>query len=425
MKIIENIKNNPVYRNVFIFLAILGPGIVTGSVDNDAGGITTYSVAGAHYGYNLLWTLVPAFIVLLVVQEMNLRMGMITGKGLADLIRENFGVKVTGFIFFGLIIADIGNTATEFAGVAGSMSIFGVSKYLSVPLTALAVWVLATKGNYKIAERIFLFFSFCLLFYIVSALMAKPDWASIGTAFVHPQAKLDEEYLSMVLGIIGTTIAPWMQFYMQSAVIEKGLTIKDYKFAFWDVVIGCTATVVVAFFIIVACAATLNKNGVVIKEASDAAMALKPFAGVLASQVFAFCLFVASAFSATILPLATAFYVCEAFGFEAGIDKRVDEAPQFYWLFGSIIAVAVGIILWPNAPLIAITIWTQVINAMLLPVVLVSMIYMVNSRYIMGTYVNSRFQNFIGWTTTVVLVILTCMLIVVPFIKPLKDLFRG
>ncbi len=423
MRIIENIKNSPATRNVLMFLAILGPGIVTGSVDNDAGGITTYSVAGALYGYNLLWTLGPAFVALLVIQEMNLRMGVITGKGLADLIRENFGVKVTAFIFLGLIVADIGNTATEFAGVAGSMAIFGVSKYLSVPLTAAAVWVLATKGNYKIAERIFLFFSFCLLFYIISAVMAKPDWHEVGAAIIHPRAQFGGEYLSIVLGIIGTTIAPWMQFYMQSAVIEKGITIKDYKFALIDVVIGCTATIVVAFFIMIACAATLNKNGVVIKEASDAALALQPFAGVLASQVFAFGLFIASAFSATILPLATAFYVCEAFGFEAGIDKRVDEAPQFYWLFGSIIAVAVGIILWPNAPLIAITIWTQVINAMLLPVVLLSMIYMVNSPYVMGTYVNNKFQNFVGWATTIVLIALTGMMLLSPLWALLRKTF--
>ncbi|MEI8011041.1 MAG: divalent metal cation transporter [Candidatus Omnitrophota bacterium] len=420
MRLIENIKNSPAFRNILMFLAVLGPGIVTGSVDNDAGGITTYSVAGALYGYNLLWTLGPAFIALLVIQEMNLRMGVITGKGLADLIRENFGVKVTAFIFLGLIIADIGNTATEFAGVAGSMAIFGVSKYISVPLTAAAVWILATKGNYKIAERIFLFFSFCLLFYIISAVMAKPDWQEVGGAVIHPQAKFSGEYLSIVLGIIGTTIAPWMQFYMQSAVIEKGITIKDYKFALLDVVIGCVATVVVAFFIMIACAATLNKNGVVIREASDAAMALQPFAGVLAAQVFAFGLFIASAFSATILPLATAFYVCEAFGFEAGIDKRVDEAPQFYWLFGSIVAVAVAIILWPHAPLITITIWTQVINAMLLPVVLLSMIYMVNSPYVMGTYVNNKFQNFIGWTTTVVLIVLTAMLLLSPVVAFFK-----
>lgn len=425
MTIGERIKNSPVFRNIAMFLAILGPGIITGSVDNDAGGITTYSIAGAVYGYNLLWTLIPSFIALLVIQEMNLRMGMITGKGLADLIRENFGVKITAFIFLGLIIADIGNTATEFAGVAGSMSIFGVSKYIAVPATALAVWILATKGNYKIAERIFLFCSFCLLFYIVSALMARPEWPAIGHAFVHPSVKMSNEYLSMVLGIVGTTIAPWMQFYMQSAVIEKGVTVKDYKFALLDVVIGCAATVVVAFFIIIACAATLNKNGVVIKEAADAAMSLKPFAGALASHVFAFGLFIASAFSATILPLATAFYVCEAFGFEAGIDKRVDEAPQFYWLFGSIIVISVGIILWPKAPLIAITLGSQIINAMLLPVVLVSMIYMVNSRYIMGDYVNNKWQNMVGWGTTVILLVLTALLLISPLEPVLRRIFTA
>ena len=403
-----------------LFLSVLGPGIVTGSVDNDAGGITTYSVAGATYGYHILWTLVPSFIALIVVQEMNLRMGVYTGKGLADLIRENFGVKVTFWIFLGLLIADIGNTATEFAGVAGSMAIFGVSKYVSVPLTALGVWILVTKGNYKLAERIFLFFSVCLLSYIVSALLAKPDWHEIGAAFVKPSLQMNKGYLTMVLGIVGTTIAPWMQFYMQSAVIEKGIKAEDYKFALLDVIVGCVATVVVAFFIIVACAATLHGSGVVINEAKDAALALAPFAGALASEVFAFGLFVASVFSATILPLATAFYVCEAFGFEAGIDKRVEQAPQFYTLLASILILAGGIILIPNAPLIGITIWTQIINAMLLPVVLISMILMVNNPEIMGDKVNNKFQNIIGWSTTVILIILTVMLLLFPVAGFLK-----
>jgi len=405
------------WKEIIIFLSIIGPGIITGSVDNDAGGITTYSVAGALYGYKLLWTLIPAFIALAVVQEMNARMGIVTGQGLADLIRENFGVKVTFFIFLGLLAADIGNTATEFAGVAGSLNIFGVSKYVSVPLAALAVWILVVKGTYKTTERIFLLFSFCLLSYIVSALLAKPNWQEIGTAVINPQMHFDKNYLSMVLGIIGTTIAPWMQFYMQSAVIEKRLKIQNYKFVLWDVIIGCIATVLVAFFIIVACAATLNKNGVIINEAKDAAMSLKPFAGMFASQLFAFGLFVASVFSATILPLATAFYVCEAFGFEAGINKKMREAPQFYTLFTAIMAIAVIIILLPNAPLIAITIWSQVINAMLLPVVLISMILMVNNRRIMGNYVNNSFQNTVGWSTTVILIALTVMLIVSPLIS--------
>ena len=361
------------WGNLLIFLAILGPGIVTGSVDNDAGGITTYAVAGAKYGYHLLWTLIPAFIVLLVVQEMNARMGIVTGKGLADLIRENAGVKVTFFIFLGLVIADIANTTTEFAGVAGSMQVFNVSKYIAVPLAAIAVWFLVVKGTYRFAEKVFLIFSVFLLSYVISAVMAKPSWGEIGASFIRPQMQFNFDYLSMVIGIIGTTIAPWMQFYMQSAVIEKGLKWEDYRYTVWDVVIGCIATVVVAFFIIVACASTLHVKGITIVEAKDAAMSLKPLAGAFASQVFAFGLFIASIFSATILPVATAFYVCEAFGFEAGIDKTFKEAPQFYWLYTTIIVIAVAIILIPNAPLITITIWSQVFNGILLPVVLICM----------------------------------------------------
>jgi Mn2+/Fe2+ NRAMP family transporter len=420
MTLVEKLKTNPRLRSFLLFLAVLGPGIITGSVDNDAGGITTYSVAGASYGYHLIWTLIPSFVLLLVVQEMNARMGTVTGKGLADLIRENFGIKITFVMFLGLVIADIGNTATEFAGVAGSMMIFGVSKYISVPIVAVGVWLLVSKGNYRTAERIFLFFSFCLLSYIVSAVLAKPDWGKIGASLAQPRMHFDVRYLSMVLGIVGTTIAPWMQFYMQSAVIEKGIKIENYKYAVWDVIIGCTATVVVAFFIMVACAATLNVNGIVINEAKDAAMSLKPFAGHLAAQLFAFGLFIASVFSATILPLATAFYVCEAFGFEAGINKKIREAPQFYALFGFIMGVAVLIILIPGAPLIGITIWSQVLNAMMLPIVLISMIKMVNNRKIMGSHVNNGFQNAVGWTSTVVLLALTATLLVsqlVGFIK--------
>ncbi len=420
MRFWQKFKKNEVLKNVLIFLAMLGPGVITGSVDNDAGGITTYSVAAANYGYPIIWTLLPSFIVLVVVQEMNMRMGACTGKGLADLIRESFGIKVTFWIFLGLLIADIGNTATEFAGVAGSMNIFGISKYISVPLTAIAVWILVTKGNYKITERIFLLFSVCLLSYVVSAIAAKPDWHQVGLAFIHPQIQYNKDYLILVLGIVGTTIAPWMQFYMQSAVIEKGTTMDDYKMALADVIIGCVATVAVAVFIMVACAATLHANNITINEAKDAALALKPFAGALASAVFAFGLFVASIFSATILPLATAFYICEAFGFNAGIDKRVEDAPQFYTLFAAILIIACGIILMPNAPLIAISLWTQDINAMLLPVVLISMQLMVNNPEIMGEHVNNKFQNTIGWTTTIILITMTLLLMILPAL----DLFK-
>lgn len=417
MNIITKISKTPFWRNLAIFLAIVGPGIITGSVDNDAGGITTYSVAGATYGYNLLWTMIPAFIVLFVVQEMNARMGIVTGKGLADLIRENAGLKVTFFIFVGLLLADLGNTTTEFAGVAGSMEIFGVSKYISVPIVAVSVWFLVVKGTYKIAEKIFLIFSLFLLTYVVSAVMGKPNWSEIGTSIIHPQAKVDFDYIFLIVGIIGTTIAPWMQFYMQSAVIEKGLTIEDYKYTIWDVAIGALATIVVAVSIIIACASTLHVNNIQITEAKDAAMALKPFAGEFASQIFALGLFVASVFSATILPIATAFYVCEAFGFEAGIDKTWDEAPQFYWLFTGIITIAAAIILIPNAPLIAIILWSQLINGMLLPVVLICMMILINDKDIMGEYVNKRFTNIVGWSTAIILISLSVMLLVSPFFK--------
>jgi NRAMP (natural resistance-associated macrophage protein)-like metal ion transporter len=414
------IKSPGFWQTMLIFAGIIGPGIVTGSVDNDAGGITTYSVAGAIYGYKLLWTLIPSFIILLVVQEMNARMGVVTGKGLADLIRENFGVKFTFFLFLGLIVTNIGNTATEFAGVAGSLAIFGVSKYISVPIAAIAVSILVVKGNYRTAEKIFLLFSFCLLSYIISALLAKPDWAQVKDGLIRPVIQYNREYLSMVLGMVGTTVAPWMQFYMQSAIMEKGLKVEEYKFVVWDVVIGCVATIVVAFFIVIACAATLNANGIVINEAKDAAVSLKPFAGAFASQLFAFGLLVASVFSATILPLATAFCVCEAFGFEAGINKKLREAPEFYALFTFITIISVAIILIPNAPLIAITIWSQVLNAVLLPAVLFSMILMANNRRLMGKYVNNRFQNIIGWATAVLLAVFTIMLMAAPVMTILQ-----
>ena len=402
------------YQKLGLFLAILGPGIITGSVDNDAGGITTYAVAGAVYGYNLLWTLIPSFVVLVVIQEMNARMGIVTGKGLADLIRENAGVKITFFIFIGLLIADIGNTTTEFAGVAGSMEVFGVSKYISVPIVGFLVWFLVVKGTYKFAERIFLIFSVSLLMYVVSALMGKPNWGEIGHAVIHPQFEMNTKSMAMIIGIVGTTIAPWMQFYMQSSVIEKGLKMKNYAYSLIDIVVGCVATVVVAFFIIVACASTLHVNGIQINEAKDAALALKPLAGAFASQVFAFGLFIASIFSATILPLATAFYVCEAFGFEAGIDKKWDEAKEFYVLYTGILVLSAVIILVPNAPLISISLWSQVLNGLLLPMVLVCMILLVNNKKIMGKYVNNRFNNLIGWSAVVILVVLSLLLIITP-----------
>lgn len=404
-------KRRRFWAQLAIFAAVLGPGIITGSVDNDAGGITTYSIAGALYGYKLVWTLIPSFVVLIIIQEMNARMGIVTGKGLADLIRENAGVKATFFIFLGLLIADIGNTTTEFAGVAGSMEVFGISKYIAVPIVAFSIWILVVKGTYRSAEKIFLLFSVCLLTYIVSAILGKPHWQEIGDAITHPKMDMDGQSVALVIGLVGTTIAPWMQFYMQSSVIEKGLKMKNYKYVLVDIIVGCVATVVVAFFIIIACASTLHENGVVINEAKDAAMALKPLAGALAGYVYGFGLFIASIFSATILPLACAFYVSEAFGFEAGIDKKWKEAPEFYSLYTAIIVISALIILIPNAPLISISLWSQVLNGMMLPVVLISMILLVNNKRIMGKHTNKPVANIIGWTAIVILVSLSLTLI--------------
>jgi NRAMP (natural resistance-associated macrophage protein)-like metal ion transporter len=410
----EKFNSRHIFRRLALFLAILGPGIITGSVDNDAGGITTYSVAGALYGYGLIWTLIPSFIVLVVIQEMNARMGIVTGKGLADLIRENAGIKITFFIFLGLLFSGIGNTTTEFAGVAGSMEVFGVNKYFSVPIVAVLVWILVVKGTYRIAERIFLVFSISLLTYVVSAIMGKPDWTNIGSAIIHPKLDLNTKSLAMVIGLVGTTIAPWMQFYMQSSVIEKGLKMKHYRYTLSDIIVGCVITVVVAFFIMVACASTLYPNGIQINEAKDAALSLKPLAGNLASQVFAFGLFIASIFSATILPLATAFFICEAFGFEAGLDKKWDEAKEFYILYTGILIISALIILIPGAPLIKISLWSQVINGILLPVVLVSMMLLINKKKIMGNYVNKPFINIIGWSAVAILICLSAALLVLP-----------
>lgn len=405
------------FRKVALFIAILGPGIITGSVDNDAGGITTYSVAGATYGYGLIWTLIPSFIVLLVVQEMNARMGIVTGKGLSDLIRENAGLKITFFIFIGLLISNIGNTTTEFAGVAGSLEIFGITRYISVPIVAVFIWILVVKGTYQVAERIFLVFSASLLTYVISALMSKPEWGEIGSAIIRPRMEMNTRSLAMVIALVGTTIAPWMQFYMQASVIEKGLEMKNYRYTLIDIVVGCLVTVVVAFFIMVACGAILHPQGIEITEAKDAALALKPLAGELASHVFAFGLFVASVFSATILPLATSFYICEAFGFEAGIDKKWHEAKEFYSLYTGIVILSVFIILIPNAPLIEISIWTQVLNGILLPVILISMMLLINNKKLMGDHVNKLYQNIIGWSSVIILTILSLMLLVMPAVS--------
>lgn len=405
-------KNKFSWRNILMFLAVVGPGIITANVDNDAGGITTYAVAGARYGYKFLWVFIPMTLALIVVQEMSARMGAVTGKGLADLIRENFGVRLAIFILIGLLIADVGNTVSEFAGVASSMEVFGVSKYITVPLGALLVWFLVVKGTYQRVERVFLIASAFFLTYIIAGLLAHPNWGEVAKATFIPSFSSNSEYIAMFVGLVGTTIAPWMQFYIQSAIVEKGITVKDYKFSRLDVIVGCFITDIVAIFIIVTTAATMHTAGISINNAKDAAIALRPLAGQYASILFAFGLFNASIFAATILPLATAYYVCEALGFEAGVDKSFAEAPQFYSLYTTIIILGALIILIPNAPLVLIMLWSQVINGVLLPFVLVFMLLLINNKSIMGTYTNSKFFNWVAWGTTAIMVTLTLLLVV-------------
>ena len=400
-----------------IFLGVLGPGIITANVDNDAGGITTYSIAGANFGYSLLWTLIPITAALFVVQEMCARMGVVTGKGLADLIRENFGVKPTVVLLLGIIIANLGTTTAEFAGIAASMEIFGVSKYVSVPVAAVLVWLVIVKGNYRSIEKIFLIASSVYITYIISGLLLHPDWKFLMSQTLTPTVSLNSGYLYMVIGVVGTTIAPWMQFYLQSTVVEKGVKLSEYKYTKWDVYVGCIITDVVSYFIIFTCAATIFAHGIRIETAKDAALALFPLAGSYSAWLFAFGLLNASLFAASILPLSTAYFLCEGMGWDSGLNKRFWDAPQFYLLYTLLIAVGAIIILFPNAPLLTIMVLSQVINGSLLPLVLVFMLLLVNSKKLMGDYTNGKVFNAIAWATTIVMSILTLLLVVTALVS--------
>jgi NRAMP (natural resistance-associated macrophage protein)-like metal ion transporter len=399
-------------KNILLFFAVLGPGIITANVDNDAGGIATYSVAGASFGYSLLWTLIPITVALVVVQEMCARMGVVSGKSLADMIRENFGVKITAYLMLFLVLADLGNTVAEFAGWASAMEIFGVSKYISVPVGAMLVWWLIVKGSYRFVEKVFLFACTIYLTYVVSAVLAHPPWGEIMVATVTPSFEFKPSYLMMLVGVVGTTIAPWMQFYIQSAVVEKGVRIEDYNASRLDVIVGCILTDVVAFFIIVACGATMYAHGIHINDAKDAAVSLAPLAGKYASALFAIGLANASLFAASILPLATAYYVCEAMGWESGVDHDFESAPQFMWLYTGLIVLGAAIILIPNAPLIAIMLISQVVNGALLPFVLIFMLILINKTELMGEYTNSGLFNIVAWITVVIMIVLTLALVV-------------
>ena len=399
-----------------LFLAVVGPGFITANVDNDAGGIYTYSQAGAQFGYTLLWTMIPITIALVVIQEMASRMGAVTGKGLSDLIREEFGFRLTFIVMVTLVITNFGNVVAEFAGIASSLQLFGLSKYIVVPLAAMVVWLMVVRGTYASIEKIFLAASGFYVCYIVAGVLAHPDWKAAAFATVtRPEAAgiRNYGYVYMVIGLVGTTIAPWMQFYLQASVVEKGITPKQYRASRWDVILGCIFTDVVAWFIIVACAATLYANGHHdIGSAADAAQALRPLAGQYAYLLFAAGLFNASIFAASILPISTAYAVCEGLGFESGLDKKFHEAPVFYWLYTLLIALGAGVLLIPRLPLVYISVLSQVANGIVLPFVLIFMLLLTNDKELMGDQVNSRSFNIVAWTTVVVMVVLTLALLV-------------
>jgi NRAMP (natural resistance-associated macrophage protein)-like metal ion transporter len=399
------------WRGFLIFLAVVGPGIITSNVDNDAGGITTYSMAGAHFGYSLIWSLIPITLALIIIQEMSARMGVVTGKGLSDLIREHFGVRITFYLLVGLIITNFGNTIAEFAGIAASLEIFSVSKYLSVPAGAFLVWLLAVKGTYKSVEKIFLVACLFYVTYIISGFLVKPDWTAVKTNVLSPEFKFSPASFGMLIGLIGTTIAPWMQFYLQSAVVEKDIKVEDYKHSRADVIIGSFGVSIVAFFIIVVCAATLFKAGIRIETAKDAALALAPLAGKYCSVLFAFGLLNASLFAASILPLSTAYVVCEGMGWEEGVNKKFSEAPQFYGLYSLLIFLGAGVVLWPRIPLIPIMFISQVINGIVLPVILIFILILINNKKIMGNYTNKKSFDLLAWLVVVILIALSFLLL--------------
>jgi NRAMP (natural resistance-associated macrophage protein)-like metal ion transporter len=399
---------------ILIFLAVVGPGFITANVDNDSGGILTYSQAGAQFGYSLLWSMIPITLALIVVQEMVARMGAVTGKGLSDLIREEFGFRITFFMMIGILLTNFGNVVSEFAGIAGSLELFGLPRYYTVPVCAVIVWFIVVKGQYKSVEKIFLAASFFYITYIVAGVLAKPDWSVALIATVKPPARTDwlqEGYVYMVIGLVGTTIAPWMQFYLQSSVVEKGVTRRQLRASRIDVITGCIFTDIVAWFIIVSCAATLYAHGFhIINRPEDAAQALKPLADRFAYILFAAGLFNASLFAASILPLSTAYTVCEGLGFESGVGLKFSEAPVFYWLYTILIVAGAGFVLSPKLPLVKVIILSQVVNGIVLPFVLIFMLLLINKKELMGEYVNSRLFNVIAWTTTAVMVILTGVL---------------
>lgn len=394
-----------------IMLAVLGPGIITGNVDNDAGGITTYSVIGARFGYSMLWMLVLITFTLAMIQEMSARMGVVTGKGLADLIRERFGIRVTMVVMVLLVFTNLTNTMGEFAGVAGASSILGLNRFIVIPVVAFFVWLLVVKGSYRAVEKVLLVFCILFLTYVISAFMAHPNWGAVARSTVVPTFQMNPEFISLFIATIGTTIAPWMQFYQQSSVAEKAIDLKQYRYEVLDTYIGSFLTNFVSFFIVVACASTLFVAGVRVNTAAEAAGALAPLAGRYASILFAVGLINASIMAAGVLPLSTAYSVAEAFGWESGVGKSFREAPLFYGLYTALIVLGAGTIMFvPESRLIGIMLFSQAANGVLLPLILVLMLKLINDKSLMGEYVNSRGKNIAVWAQAIVMIILAATL---------------
>lgn len=400
MSLFKNIRR----RFLFLIpvLAIIGPGIIAGNADNDAGGITTYSVAGANFGLSLLWVLLLTTFALAVTQEIGARMGLVTGKGLGALIREKFGLRWTAFIMGCLFISNIGTIAAEFAGVAASLGIFHVSKLISVPIAIMLVFLLVTKGNFKRLERLFLLMSFFYICYILSAILAHPDFGIALKSLAIPTGfKLNNTYILMLMAVIGTTITPWGQFFIQDYVVDKKLTKDDLKIERGDVFLGSFFTNFISFFIIVACSAALFSKGIHITDASQAALALKPLAGEFAALLFAFGFLNASLFGATIVPVTTSYVITEAFGLESGLNNKLREAPQFYGLFLLLLILGGSIVLLPFFPLITILVVTQAINAVLLIPIFIFLYILANDKKLLGEYANNKFVNAIVLITLI------------------------
>jgi NRAMP (natural resistance-associated macrophage protein)-like metal ion transporter len=398
-------------KRLLLYLAILGPGMITANAGNDAGGIATFASVGADFGYSLLWLLIPITISLGIVQEMCARMGAVTGKGLADLIRERFGVRWTALIMLALLVANAGVTVSEFVGIAAASELFGVSRFISVPLAAILVWTLIVKGSYKRVERVFLLMSLVFLGYIVSAFLSRPDWSAVAVGLVKPEFKLQHAFLFTFVAVVGTTISPYMQVYVQSSVVEKGVTAENYAKTKIDVWVGTIFAILIAFFIVVSTAATLHKTGIEVSSAADAAHALRPLAGRYAETLFGIGLFGASMLAAGVLPLATAYSISEALGYEKGVSRSFREAPIFLGTFTFLVAVGAAIAIVPNLPLIRVLLVTQVINGLLLPFVLFAILKLVNNRELMGRYVNGPLYNLAAWLTAIVVTLLSLLYI--------------